>query len=92
MARNKLAGKIKGKSRSSKFYKDNPKSNDKKNEYDTKYNGTKKRKLYRVILNLFNRKNKNSQKGDGKDASHNKNGKLTLENQSVNRARNRGKK
>ena len=31
-------------------------------------------------------------KGDGKDASHTKSGKLTLEKQSKNRARNRGRK
>ena len=33
-----------------------------------------------------------AKKGDGKDASHTKSGKLVLESQSKNRARNRGKK
>tara|TARA_Y100001973_G_C5072912_1_gene268491 strand:+ start:200 stop:472 length:273 start_codon:yes stop_codon:yes gene_type:complete len=90
MARNKLAGKIKGKSKSSKHYAENPDSRKKKLEYDKKYSSSEKRKRYRVLLNLFNRKN--GKKGDGKDASHTKSGKLTMEKQSKNRARNRGKK
>jgi hypothetical protein len=92
MARNKLAGKITGKSRSSKHYAKNPASRKKKAEYDKEYASSEERKKYRVKLNLFNRKNKNSKKGDGKDASHTKSGKLTLEKQSKNRARNRGRK
>ncbi len=90
MARNKLAGKINGKSKSSKQYAKNPKSRKKKLEYDKKYSSSEERKKYRVKLNLFNRKK--GKKGDGKDASHTKNGKLVLEGQSKNRARNRAKK
>ena len=70
-------------SKSTKHYK-------KKKKYDSEYSSSEERKRYRVKLNLFNRKN--GKKGDGKDASHTKSGKLVLESQSKNRARNRGKK
>ena len=90
MARNKLAGKINGTSKSSINYKKNPASRKKKAAYDKKYSSSEERKKYRVKLNLFNKKN--GKKGDGKDASHTKSGKLVMESQSKNRARNRGKK
>ena len=90
MARNKLAGKINGKSKSSKHYAKNLKSKKKKNQYDKEYSSSEERKKYRVKLNLFNRKK--GKKGDVKDASHTKNGGLVMESQSKNRARNRGKK
>tara|TARA_R100000479_G_C6208560_1_gene137332 strand:+ start:137 stop:409 length:273 start_codon:yes stop_codon:yes gene_type:complete len=90
MARNKLAGKINGTSKSSVNYKKNPASRKKKAAYDKKYSSSEERKKYRVKLNLFNKKN--GKKGDGKDASHTKSGKLVMESQSKNRARNRGKK
>ena len=90
MARNKLAGKIKGKCKSSKYYAENPESRKKKQEYDSKYSSTEPRKKYRVKLNAFNRKK--GVKGDGKDASHKKDGTLTLESSSQNRKRNRDKK
>jgi len=77
-------------SKSTKYYKKNRESYEKKKKYDSKYSSSEKRKKYRVILNLFNRKN--GKKGDGKDASHTKNGNIVLENQSKNRARNRGRK
>ena len=77
-------------SKSSKHYKKNKESYDKKKKYDSKYSSSEERKKDRVKLNLFNRKN--GKKGDGKDASHTKGGKLVLESQSKNRARNRGKK
>ena len=80
MARNKLAGKINGKSKSSKHYAKNLKSKKKKNQYDKEYSSSEERKKYRVKLNLFNRKK--GKKGDGK----------VMESQSKNRARNRGKK
>ena len=77
-------------SKSSKYYKKNKKSYEKKKKYDSKYSSSEERKNYRVKLNLFNRKK--GKKGDGKDASHTKSGKLVLESQSKNRARNRGRK
>ena len=92
MARNSLAGKILGKSKTSRFYAKNPKSREKKKKYDTKYHKTEKRKSYRAFLNWWNKKNKKSKKGDNKDASHKRGGSLILESKSRNRARNRGKK
>ena len=92
MARNSLAGKRTGKSKTAKFYEKNPKSRAKKKKYDTDYHKSKSRKKYRAKLNKFNKNNPNSKKGDGKDASHTKSGSLTLELQKGNRARNRGKK
>jgi hypothetical protein len=92
MARNTLAGKRTGKSKTAKFYAKNKKSRDKKKEYDTDYHKTKKRKKYRSLLNAENKKKKTYGNKDGKDMSHTKKGKLVREKQSKNRARNRGKK
>jgi len=77
-------------SKSTKHYKKNKESYKKKKKYDSEYSSSEKRKKYRVKLNLFNRKK--GKKGDGMDASHTKDGKLVMESQSKNRARNRGKK
>ena len=51
MARNKLAGKINGKGKSSKHYAENPESKKKKDEYNKKYGASLARKLYRSFLN-----------------------------------------
>ena len=56
MARNTLAGKSKGKSKSAKFYAKNPKARKKKQEYDKKYHSTSERRKYRSELNAKNRK------------------------------------
>ena len=88
MARNKLAGTKVGKSKSAKYYQDNPDA--KKDEYNAKYGSSLSRKLYRAFLNAMNKKK--GKKGDGKDVSHTKKGGTILEPQSKNRARNRGKK
>ena len=92
MARNTLAGKSKGKSKSAKHYAANKKSRKKKQEYDKKYHSTTARKKYRSKLNAKNRKAGTYGNKDGKDMSHTKKGKLVKERQSKNRARNRGKK
>ena len=92
MARNSLAGKRTGKSKTAKFYAQNPKSRDKKKKYDTDYHKSKSRKKYRAKLNKWNKNNSNSKKGDGKDASHTQTGSLVLELLRRNRARNRSKK
>lgn len=92
MARNKLAGKRTGKSKSAKYYAKNPKARKKKQAYDKKYHSTTKRKKYRASLNKANKKAGTYGNGDGKDMSHTKKGRLVKENQSKNRARNRGKK
>jgi hypothetical protein len=89
--RNRLAGTTKGKSDSAKFYHDNPDARKKKQEYDKAYHSTPERKKYRTELNKENRKAAHKV-GDGKDASHTKSGKMVVESQSANRARNRGKK
>lgn len=56
--------------------------------YDKQYQKSEKRVKYRVALNRANRKAGTYGNKDGKDASHNKNGKITrMEAQSKNRAR-----
>ena len=91
MARNSLAGKSTGKSKSAKYYASNPKAREKKAEYQKKYNSTKKSKKYRSELNKANRKAGTYGNGDGMDMSHTKKGKLVKEKASTNRARNKGK-
>jgi hypothetical protein len=86
--RNKLAGKSLGKSRSAKYYAENPEARKKKNEYDAQYHSTTERKKYRAKLNRANRRAGTYGNGDGKDMSHTKSGKLVKEKQSSNRARN----
>jgi len=92
MARNTLAGKSKGKSKSAKYYAENPEARKKKAEYQKKYNADPKRKKYRSELNKANRKAGTYGNKDGLDMSHTKKGKLVKEKASKNRARNRGKK
>ena len=92
MARNTLAGKGKGKSRSAKYYAAKPEAKKKKQAYDKAYHSTPERKKYRAKLNAKNRKAGTYGNKDGKDMSHTKKGKLVKEKQSKNRARNRGKK
>jgi hypothetical protein len=59
----------------------------KKIAYDKAYHATTERKKYRAELNKAN-KTKGA-KGDGKDMSHTKSGKLVLESAKTNRARNK---
>lgn len=90
MARNKLAGKSTGKSKSAKYYANNPEARKKKNKYDKKYHSTDKRRKYRGELNKANRKAGTYGKMTklGLDRSHTKRGNLVLESRSANRARN----
>lgn len=87
--RNRFAGKGKN---------TRPKSNKKTGRDYTnqkEYNARPEEKKRRAELNRINRDNHASGKskpGDGKDVSHTKKGTTTLESQSKNRARNRGKK
>ena len=92
MARNSLAGKRTGKSKTAKFYAKNPKARAKKKKYDSEYHKSGSRKKYRAKLNRANKNNPKSKKGDGMDMSHTQTGSLVLELQRRNRARNRGKK
>jgi hypothetical protein len=79
-------------SKTSKYYKDNPEAAEKRREYQREYNKSTERKKYRAMLNKYNRDQGTYGNGDGLDASHTKSGKLVFENESLNRARNRGKK
>lgn len=84
MAKNKLAGtgaKNSYKHMSAEAIK-------KKRKYDTAYSATKERKKYRASLNRANRKAGTYGNGDNLDMSHTKSGKLVLESQKSNRARN----
>ena len=74
-------------SKSAKYFRDNPEARKKKNEYNTNYHSSPERKKYRVKLNKANRDAGTYGNGDGKDMSHTKSGKLVLESQSKNRAR-----
>jgi len=85
--RNTLAGTKKGNSRSAKFYHENRESAKKKSDYDKKYHATEERKQYRAELNKANRSAGTYGNKDNMDASHKKDGKLTKESQSSNRAR-----
>jgi hypothetical protein len=85
--RNTLAGTKKGKSRTAKYYQDNPKAREKKQEYDKKYHSSPARKKYRAALNKENKKKGTYGNKDGKDRSHTRSGKLVNEAQGKNRAR-----
>jgi hypothetical protein len=88
VAKNKLAGTAKGKSKSAKYFQDNPEAKKKKNEYNKEYHASTERKKYRASLNKKNRNSGTYGNGDGKDMSHTKDGKLVKEPQSTNRKRN----
>lgn len=88
MARNSLAGKSSGKSKSAKYFAKNKSAREKKNAYQKKYNARPKEKKRRAELNKYNRDKGTYGNLDKKDASH-KNGKITkMEAESKNRARN----
>lgn len=85
MARNRLAGTKRGRSRSAKFYQDNPESKEKKKDYDTKYHSTKSRRKYRAELQKKNRENGTHGNLDGKDYSHTSKTTGKMQSQSKNR-------
>jgi len=87
MARNGLANSKNGKSKSARYYQNNPEAREKKNDYDTKYHSTPLRRKYRNTLNKMNRKMK-SKEGDGMDISHTSEGGFIKESMRSNRARN----
>jgi hypothetical protein len=74
-------------SKSAKYYRSNSKARKAKQNYDTKYHGTAKRRAYRSDLNKENRRRGTYGNGDGKDVSHTRKGTTVLESQSKNRAR-----
>lgn len=88
MARNSLAGKSTGTSKSAKYFASHPEARKKKNAYNTEYHASPSRVKYREELNAANRKSGTYGNKDGKDKSHTKSGKLVSEKASTNRARN----
>ena len=76
------------KSRTAKFYAQNPEAKEKKNQYQKKFNKQAQQVAKRVELNKFNRKQTklgNNKVGDQTDASH-KGGKIVgYSHQSRNR-------
>lgn len=88
MARNTLAWTKTGKSKTAKYYQNNPEARKKKLEYDKKYQDTPSRIKYRAELNKANNKAWTTWNKDGKDMSHTKSWKLVKEKQSTNRKRN----
>jgi hypothetical protein len=61
---------------------------ERKKKYDKEYSASEERKKYRAELNKKNRQEGTYGNKDGKDMSHTKSGKLILESQKSNRARN----
>ena len=84
MGRNKLAGSKAGKSKSAKYFQQNPEARAKKNAYNKEYHSTPERIAYRAKLNKANKVSPNKK---GQDKSHTKGGTLTNESRSSNRAR-----
>lgn len=74
-------------SKSSIYYKKNPKARAKKNAYQKELNKTEESRKHRAELNRERRKRGIYGKG-GKDVSHKKDGSTTLESRRTNRARN----
>lgn len=70
MARNGLAGSTKGKSKSARYYQNNPEAAKKRDAYNKKYHSTKSRKKYRAVLQAINRKKGTHGNHDGKDEAH----------------------
>ncbi len=78
-------------SKTSDYYKKNPKARKKRLEYQRKYNKRQEQRKKRSLLNKENRRRGTYGNGDRKDVSHRKDGSTFLEAQSKNRARNRGR-
>ena len=79
-------------SASTNYYRKNRSALMVKRAYQKEYNKKPSQVKKRVELNRENRRRGTYGNGDGKDVSHKKGGGTTLEAQSKNRARNRGKK
>ena len=79
-------------SRTSDYYKKNPKARAKRLKQQARYNRQSLQIQKRVELNRENHKRGTYGNGDGKDVSHKKDGSTVLEKASTNRARNRSRK
>jgi hypothetical protein len=84
--RNRLAGTKTGKSKSAKYYQDNPDAKKKKDAYNTEYHSTPSRKKYRAALQALNRDKGTHGNLDGMDEAHVSKGKTKKQSQSKNRA------
>jgi len=71
-------------SKTSEYYKKNPKARAKRLEYQRKYNKRKSELKRRAELNQVNRERGTYGNGDKKDASHTKRG-IVMKPQSINR-------
>lgn len=76
-----------GKSKTSKYYAENPKAAEKRREYQRELNATPERKKYRAD-HVKARRDADIYGKGGPDMSKKKNGKFVKENPSTNRARN----
>tara|TARA_R110000796_G_scaffold113618_1_gene225363 strand:- start:311 stop:571 length:261 start_codon:yes stop_codon:yes gene_type:complete len=76
-----------GKSKTSKYYENNPEAAEKRRIYQRKLNKTDKQKKYRAEHTKERRRRGIDGQG-GDDVSKKKNGKFVLENPFTNRARN----
>lgn len=86
MARNRLAGTKRGKSRTARFYQTHPEAAKKRDAYNKKYHSTPARKKYRAVLQAINRKNGTHGNLDGKDVAHTSKRTTISQSQSKNRA------
>jgi len=73
------------KSRTQKFYDENPEAREKKRKYDAAFNKRKDQTKKRVALNKYNRDHKTAGNGDKLDASHKGNKIVGFVKQSSNR-------
>jgi hypothetical protein len=85
MARNRLAGTKTGKSKSARYYQENPTARRRKIAYDTKYHSTPSRRRYRSELAKANREAGTHGNGDGLDMAHKGRKIVGLKSQSANR-------
>jgi hypothetical protein len=76
-----------GQSKTSKYYKENPKAAEKHRAYQRELNKKPEQKKYRAEC-ASGRKELGLKKGDSRDASHTKSGRMVAEHRSANRARN----
>lgn len=84
--RNSLAGSRSGKSKSAKYYQENPEARKKKDEYNTEYHSTPARKKYRAALQALNRDKGTHGNLDMMDEAHVSKTKTRKQSQSRNRA------
>lgn len=85
MARNGLAGTKRGKSKSARYYQQNPEARRRKKKYDTKYHSSPSRKKYRAVLQAINRKKGTHGNHDNMDEAHQSKSSTKKEHYSKNR-------